>query len=320
MREALRQLESEGLVQLVPYRGAVVIGVCDEEVQEVLIPIRLTLERFSFRRALERLTDDDFAEIAKQVWLMDEAAAHRRPDENVEADLRFHEIVLPASGHPHTVQMCGSIWPRIRALLLPLRPRHRTSRRWRTSTASCSTALQTRDPKLVLEMLERHIAVPSPRRVPSTERRHGKRSTPEVDGGRRMTELLTSRPPHVLPHAGRPPPRRRRRRLLDRRRADARHRRRVRQRQVGDRALDHGPDRPPGRIEPGSIVSFDGRNLADLDDDAMTKVRGNDISMIFQEPMTSLNPVFTVGDQIAEAVRLHQGRRQAARRTSARSR
>ena len=39
----------------------------------------------------------------------------------------------------------------------------------------------------------------------------------------------------------------------------------------------------------------------------MAKIRGNDISMIFQEPMTSLNPVFTVGEQIAESVRLHQG-------------
>ena len=48
VREALRQLENEGLVMSFPYRGAVVLGVSDEEVQEVLIPIRLTLERYSF--------------------------------------------------------------------------------------------------------------------------------------------------------------------------------------------------------------------------------------------------------------------------------
>ncbi len=65
----------------------------------------------------------------------------------------------------------------------------------------------------------------------------------------------------------------------------------------------------PGRIEPGSRIWFDGRDLAKLEDDQMEDVRGNDISMIFQEPMTSLNPVFTVGKQIAEAVRLHQGLR-----------
>jgi oligopeptide/dipeptide ABC transporter ATP-binding protein len=63
----------------------------------------------------------------------------------------------------------------------------------------------------------------------------------------------------------------------------------------------------PGRIEPGSSITFGGRDLATLPEDEMTAIRGNDISMIFQEPMTSLNPVFTVGEQIAESVRLHQG-------------
>jgi oligopeptide/dipeptide ABC transporter ATP-binding protein len=63
----------------------------------------------------------------------------------------------------------------------------------------------------------------------------------------------------------------------------------------------------PGRIEPGSRILFEGRDLATADEDELRDVRGNEISMIFQEPMTSLNPVYTVGDQIAEAVRLHQG-------------
>ena len=62
----------------------------------------------------------------------------------------------------------------------------------------------------------------------------------------------------------------------------------------------------PGRVEASSNIIFDGQDLATLDEDAMAKIRGNDISMIFQEPMTSLNPVFTVGEQIAESVRLHQ--------------
>lgn len=63
---------------------------------------------------------------------------------------------------------------------------------------------------------------------------------------------------------------------------------------------------PPGRIVSGDIL-FDGRSLVPLEEKEMEKVRGNDISMIFQEPMTSLNPVFTIGDQIMEAVILHQG-------------
>jgi oligopeptide/dipeptide ABC transporter ATP-binding protein len=68
----------------------------------------------------------------------------------------------------------------------------------------------------------------------------------------------------------------------------------------------------PGRIEPGSRILFEGRDLATADEDELREVRGNEISMIFQEPMTSLNPVYTVGDQIAEAVRLHQGAGQRA--------
>ncbi|MFQ5840776.1 MAG: ABC transporter ATP-binding protein [Candidatus Methylomirabilales bacterium] len=70
---------------------------------------------------------------------------------------------------------------------------------------------------------------------------------------------------------------------------------------------------PPGRIVEGEI-RYDRRELLELPPAQMRKVRGKEISMIFQEPMTSLNPVFTVGEQIAEAIRLHEGlgRRAAA--------
>ncbi|GIW20343.1 MAG: peptide ABC transporter ATP-binding protein [Chloroflexota bacterium] len=64
-------------------------------------------------------------------------------------------------------------------------------------------------------------------------------------------------------------------------------------------------DIPPAEIASGEII-FEGRDLLTLSEDEMRHVRGNDIAMIFQEPMTSLNPVYTVGDQIAEAVMLHQ--------------
>jgi peptide/nickel transport system ATP-binding protein len=63
---------------------------------------------------------------------------------------------------------------------------------------------------------------------------------------------------------------------------------------------------PPGKIESGEIL-FEDENLLDLSKRAMRKIRGNKISMVFQEPMTSLNPVFKIGEQIAEAIRLHQG-------------
>jgi oligopeptide/dipeptide ABC transporter ATP-binding protein len=62
---------------------------------------------------------------------------------------------------------------------------------------------------------------------------------------------------------------------------------------------------PPGKIVGGKIM-FRGRSLLELGERQMRNIRGNRIAMIFQEPMTSLNPVYTVGDQIVEAIRLHQ--------------
>jgi peptide/nickel transport system ATP-binding protein len=62
---------------------------------------------------------------------------------------------------------------------------------------------------------------------------------------------------------------------------------------------------PPGRIEPGSRIEFEGRDLLSLDEEGIRRIRGNRIAMVFQEPMTALNPVFTIGDQVAEVARVH---------------
>ncbi len=64
---------------------------------------------------------------------------------------------------------------------------------------------------------------------------------------------------------------------------------------------------PPGRIETSSVIEFEGKNLVTIDDADIRDIRGNRISMIFQEPMSALNPVFTVGDQVAEVARVHAG-------------
>jgi oligopeptide/dipeptide ABC transporter ATP-binding protein len=72
----------------------------------------------------------------------------------------------------------------------------------------------------------------------------------------------------------------------------------------------------PGKIVSGEIL-FDGQDLLQLSNAEMRDVRGNDIAMIFQDPMTSLNPVFTVGEQIAEALRLHRGLSRKAARAGA---
>ena len=73
---------------------------------------------------------------------------------------------------------------------------------------------------------------------------------------------------------------------------------------------------PPGRIVDGQIL-WQGRDLVPLDAEEMCKIRSKEIAIIFQEPMTSLNPVYTVGEQIAEVIRLHEGlnRHEALERT-----
>ncbi|MDI6638399.1 MAG: ABC transporter ATP-binding protein [Bacillota bacterium] len=73
---------------------------------------------------------------------------------------------------------------------------------------------------------------------------------------------------------------------------------------------------PPGKIIGGEII-FEGENILEKSEAEMRHIRGNEISMIFQEPMTSLNPVFTIGDQIMEAIMLHQkvGKREARKKT-----
>ena len=178
VREALRQLENEGLVMSFPYRGAVVLGVSDEEVQEVLIPIRLTLERYSFVHAATRMTDADFAELGKEIWVMEQAAKAGDLEKIVEADLRFHDVVISSSGQPHTVQVWRTIFPRIRGYFL----RYGRNQSFETMVAEHSElleALQTRDPDVMIAQLESHIAVRPPTAAAKRARaRRGKAAPP----------------------------------------------------------------------------------------------------------------------------------------------
>ena len=64
---------------------------------------------------------------------------------------------------------------------------------------------------------------------------------------------------------------------------------------------------PPGKIMEGSKISFNGHNILSLSEKELIEIRGNDIGMIFQEPMTSLNPVYTIGNQMSEVFRFHKG-------------
>ena len=161
VREALRELEHEGLVVSYPYRGAVVLGVSDEEVQRVLVPVRLVLEKFSFPKAAARMGDDDFGELAKEIWQMQEAARSGDLARSVESDMRFHEIVLDWADQPHTAQVWRSIAPRIRAYFYRY-GRRADLARIAAEHAELLAALQTRDEDTIAAALDQHIDVGEP--------------------------------------------------------------------------------------------------------------------------------------------------------------
>jgi DNA-binding GntR family transcriptional regulator len=115
LREALRQLEQEGLVMSFPYRGSFVSRISSIEVREVLIPLRATLEGFGFAHALNNLTEADVEDLRGIVEHMEEAVRNGDVMGLVEGDVAFHGLVMSRSGQPHTTQIWGTIAPRMRA-------------------------------------------------------------------------------------------------------------------------------------------------------------------------------------------------------------
>lgn len=158
VREALRQLEQEGLVASFPYRGCEVLGVSEEEVHQVLIPIRLTLERYSFPRAMRQMTEADLEALENALGEMERGAAAGDLKKVVETDIRFHEIVLERSGQPHTLQIWLTIEPRIRAYF-HRHGRYQELRQIVRDHRELFEALRDRKEERLLGLLDQHIDV-----------------------------------------------------------------------------------------------------------------------------------------------------------------
>lgn len=157
VREALRQLEHEGLVVSLPYRATEVLGISQEEIAEVLVPIRLTLETFAFRRALPLLSEDDVAALRKLVQNMRQAAESGDLESLAEADVRFHELVIERSGQPHCLQIWRSIQPRVRAYFRRDAPIHSRPQEVADEHQELLDVLLDGEEALVLDTLRRHI-------------------------------------------------------------------------------------------------------------------------------------------------------------------
>lgn len=158
VREALRQLEQEGLVASFPYRGCEVLGVSEEEVHQVLIPIRLTLERYSFPRAMQQMTEADLEAVENALREMERGADAGDLKKVVETDIRFHEMVLERSGQPHTLQIWLTIEPRIRAYF-HRHGRYQELRQIVRDHRELFEALRDRDEERLLGLLDQHIDV-----------------------------------------------------------------------------------------------------------------------------------------------------------------
>lgn len=123
VREGLRELERQGLITTYPYRGAVVMGMSDDELLGLLLPVRLTIERFAASAAIATYSDDVLEEMEAIISNMQDAASKKDTDRLTEADLAFHRCMIEAGGHGHALQLWESIHPRIQAQL------HRIGRR-----------------------------------------------------------------------------------------------------------------------------------------------------------------------------------------------
>lgn len=170
VREGLRELEREGLILTYPYRGAVVMGMSDDELLGLLLPIRLTIERFAAVAAFPNFTDETIEALEAIVGEMREAADQKDTDRLTEVDLAFHRCMIEAGGHGHALQLWESIHPRIQAQL------HRIGR-FRVSSLDripgehqvLLDVFKARDEEQLGDVLEQHILHDARRFMPPSE-------------------------------------------------------------------------------------------------------------------------------------------------------
>lgn len=158
LREALRQLEQEGLIVSVPYQGTYVAGISQREIDEILVPIRLVLERYAFRVVPETLTESDYAALDALVDEMRRASAVGDMAALVDTDLRFHEHVVARAGH-QCLQVWRSIAPRVGAYFYRDGFRHASFDEVVQEHVDLLAAMRSGEPERIEAELERHILI-----------------------------------------------------------------------------------------------------------------------------------------------------------------
>lgn len=158
LREALRQLEQEGLVVSHPYKWTEVAEISDIEVREILMPIRITLEQFGFRHALQNLTDADLCKLQGFVDQMFDAAKRQDLFAVNDLDIQYHDFVLTAANQPHCLQLWRLVLPRVRSYFYQWTPRDTESLMWVAQQhKDLLEALKRRQAKLIEKVVKQHV-------------------------------------------------------------------------------------------------------------------------------------------------------------------
>ncbi|MBA2273224.1 MAG: GntR family transcriptional regulator [Actinobacteria bacterium] len=158
LREAFRQLESEGLIEHFSNRGSFVLDISEEELNQVLIPVRLVLEKEAFKRTAQQLSEEDVFRLDRYITDMETGAATGSIGLINEADHRFHEYVVAASGLRHTLQLWRSVSPRLRVQFARLAPRHERLSEIVDEHRVLLEALRSGKPDAIDSALELHIS------------------------------------------------------------------------------------------------------------------------------------------------------------------
>jgi GntR family transcriptional regulator of gluconate operon len=158
LREAFRQLESEGLIEHFSNRGSFVLDISEEELNQVLIPVRLVLEKEAFKRTAQHLSEEDDSRLERYIADMATGAAMEDIGLINEADHRFHEHVVVSSGLRHTLQLWRSVSPRLRVQFARLAPRHERLSEIVDEHRAVLEALRSGMPDAIDRALEEHIS------------------------------------------------------------------------------------------------------------------------------------------------------------------
>ena len=163
VREALRQLEQEGLVMSQPFKSTEVVAISKEEVREILMPMRMILEQFGFSHAAKVLTADDFIHLDHLVDRMRESGRRRDVLLLNSLDVEFHDYVLSVAAQPHCLQLWRIMQPRIRAYFFQWTKKDTTGlEEVADQHEVLLKVLQSRKVKDIKKALENHINDPDP--------------------------------------------------------------------------------------------------------------------------------------------------------------